>query len=165
MARRRSGKKIDNLRWVGVFAGFLGQAAGASGLTALSATTMPDTIMRTRGTLTAWIDVLQAPAVAARVSIGLVKVPEGTGTTVLWSPFADTNAPWFWFTLFVLGYEEYVTDVVDCPGITSYREIIDSKVMRRVRPDEEVQLVIENTTFAGAVGVNVQFAGRVLLGS
>ncbi len=165
MARRRSGKKIDNLRWIGVFQGFLGQAAGASAVTALSATTMPDTIMRTRGTLTGWIDALQAPAVAARVSVGLIVVPEGTGTTVLWSPFADTNAPWFWFTSFVLGYEEYVTDVVDCPGLTSYREIVDSKAMRRSPPDTEVQLVIENTTFAGAVGVNVQWAGRILIGN
>ncbi len=88
-------------------------------------------------------------------------VPEGTGSTVLWSPLTDADAPWFYYSTFFLGYEEYVVDVIDSPVLTAYREIIDSKAMRRVR-NQEVQLVVENTTIAGAVSVNIVAAGRML---
>jgi len=120
--------------------------------------------MRLRANLTAWVDGNEVPGVAATIGVGLIVVPEGTGTTVLQSPITDPEADWFWYIRFLLGYEEYVTDVVDSPGLTSYREIVDGKAMRRVSPDKEVQLVIENSTFATALDVNVSFDGRILLG-
>ena len=81
-----------------------------------------------------------------------------------YSPIADATAPWFYYSTFALGYEEMVTDVVDVPGITSYRETIDVKAMRRLRPQEEVQCVFENTTIDGAAAVNVSVFGRFLMG-
>ena len=165
MARRARGRKIDNLRWIGVSAGTGALAAGVIGITALSASAMPDTVMRTRGQFAAWIDGLEAPGVSARFGAGLIIVPEGTGTTVLWSPLTDPNAPWFWYTSGLLGYEEMVTDVIDVPIMTAYREIVDSKAMRRSPPDTEVQLVIENITFTGALAFNAGFDGRLLIGN
>ena len=168
MARRggrsRGGRVIDNLRWIGMSGGFAAQAAGTAAVNMLSATPTPDTIMRLRANLTAWVDGNEVPGVAATIGVGLIVVPEGTGTTVLQSPITDPEADWFWYIRFLLGYEEYVTDVVDSPGLTSYREIVDGKAMRRVSPDKEVQLVIENSTFATALDVNVSFDGRILLG-
>jgi len=144
----------------GVFA----LAAGSAGVLLVAADTIRDTIMRTRGNLCAWIDGLETPAVAVRVSVGMIVVPEGTAATVLWAPFTDETAPWFYHTEFTLGYEEMVTDVIDVPGISSYREVIDSKAMRIADPDTEVQLVVENTTITGAASVNVSVSGRFLLG-
>jgi len=99
VARRRSGKKIDNLRWVGYNSGSsgFGLGAGTAGFTILNATTMPDTIMRTRGEIVGYVDAAQAPGTGALISVGMAVVPEGTSTTVLWSPFTDANAPWFYY--------------------------------------------------------------------
>ena len=63
----------------------------------------------------------------------------------------------------MLGYEEYVVDVIDAPGLTVYRSPIDSKAMRIVR-NQEVQLVVHNTTLIGAASVNVSVHGRFLTG-
>ena len=112
----------------------------------------------------AWKDAVSAPGVAAIISVGMIVVPEGTGTTVLQSPFTDGNADWFWFTQFMIGYEEMVTDVVDVPALSGYREVIDSKAMRIGNPDTEIQCVFENTTISGAASVNCHLAGRFLLG-
>jgi len=91
-------------------------------------------------------------------------VPDGTSTTVLVEPFADSATKWMWYTEFHVGYEEMVTDVIDVPGISSYRAEIDNKAMRKVAPEQEVQLVITNTTVLTASAVNVNFSGRFLFG-
>ncbi len=127
MARRRSGKKIDFTHWSGFASNFLAQAAGTIAATAAAAQHLPETLLRTRGGLTAFLDGTQGPTGLTQVALGMILVPEGTGSTVLWSPFTDSDAPWFYWTCFHLGYEEAVTDVVDMPGMTSYREVIDSK--------------------------------------
>jgi len=46
-----------------------------------------------------------------------------------------------------------------------YREVIDVKAMRTIRPDREVQWVVENTSLAGALSVNISIAARFLLGT
>jgi hypothetical protein len=58
-----------------------------------------------------------------------------------------------------------VVDVVDVPQISGYREVIDSKAMRRVRPDTEIQVVYEQSTVLTASAVNIAVAGRILVGN
>ncbi len=167
MARKRSGfvKKMDNTRWVGIQLGTTSLGAGSVGQTYLSAGQIPETWLRMRGNLIASLTGTQAPGVLIEVAAGLIVVPEGTGATVTSSPLLDENAPWLWYSVFVLGYQETVTDVIDIPGMTSFREVIDNKAMRRIRPDREVQLVIENVTIGNAGTAIVQLSTRVLLGS
>ena len=160
----RHAKKIDNLRWTLSGASFNALAAGTQALAWISATTLPETIMRMRGTLLVYVDGAQAPGGQTRIGVGIIKVPEGSGTTVVWSPQTDANAPWVWVSYFTLGYEEMVTDVVDVSGATAYREIIDNKAMRRTRPDEEYQAVVESITTGTALSVNVQLNVRTLIG-
>ncbi len=166
MARRPSGraKKIQQLKWEGFAGGALALAAGTAGVNVISAANNPYTLMRTRGQLVAWIDGTEAPAVAVDVAVGMVVMPEGQSATVLWDPLNDTNAPWFYYSRFTLGYEEYVTDVIDAVGLPVYRETIDVKAMRRVRSDEEIQLVIGNSTLSGAASINLRLGGRMLQG-
>jgi len=168
MARRRSfGKKIDTVHWTGVFANALGIAsAGTQGTTLLPAQHLPETLMRIRGEWTAAMDGALADGSGARVTCGMILVPEGTGTTVLWSPSTDGDAPWIWWDVMHLDYEEYVADVIESTMTASGRRVIDSKAMRRVR-NEELQFVVENTDPGALTGssVNVLVAGRVLSGS
>ena len=171
MARQRrpfrgGGKTIDNLRWAsGTATGIGALGAGSQALTMLSAGVPRETIMRTRGEAMVSLDAAQPPGRFVLVSMGLVLVPEGQGTTVIWDPFNDSEAPWFWHYETFVGYEEMVTDVVDVPGLTSSRIVIDSKAMRKANVDEEVQFVVTNTTMIAAAPINIGVALRFLLGN
>ncbi len=160
----RHSKKIDFTHWTGFSGSALAFGAGTAAITLGAATHEPETILRTRGSLTAWVDGTQAPATVAVIGIGFCIVPEGVGTTVTWSPLTDPDAPWFWFTSFALGYEEAVTDVIDLPTLSAYREVIDSKAMRKMR-NSEIQVVFENITLNGAVTTNLHVEGRILTGA
>ena len=163
--RGRHAKKIDTVHWT--YGSFLFGAltAGTAALNVLSAQHLPETLLRMRGEWTAWLDGTNAPPLALSITLGMILVPEGTGTTVLWSPVTDGDAPWIWWDTFSLAYEEMVTDVISIQAMTGARRIIDSKAMRKVR-NRELQVVAENTTtIGGAEGVNVVGSGRFLSGS
>ncbi len=163
---RRPGKTIDNLRWSGGNVNsFTAVSAGFFAAVALGAGVLCETIMRTRGEVIVYKDATSAPPIGLVVSMGLVLVPQGQGSTVIWDPFNDAEAPWFWHQEVFIGYEEMVTDVVDVPQITSARVIVDSKAMRKANVDEEVQFVMTNTTAGGAASVNVIATFRFLLGN
>ena len=141
-----------------------GLSSGSAAGQVLAAGTPAETILRMRGWCKAWIDGLQAPASAVLVTAGLILVPEGQGSTVIWEPFGDANAPWIWYTSFIIGYEEMVADAIDVPTLSSQSVLIDNKAMRKGSPDEELQLVITNSTLAGAASINSSLSGRILLG-
>ena len=151
-------------RWLGFTGNVLALAAGTQGVMLASATDTTDTIMRTRGNLVAFLDGVAAPGQLVQVAVGLWIVPEGTGSTVLGSPIADDNADWFYHSVFALGYEEGVVNVIDYSGIPVFREVVDDKAMRIGRPDSEIQMVVENVSIGSASAVNVQMYGRFLLG-
>jgi len=167
MARKFSSRhepRIKNLRWTTTQSTFSSQAAGTAALTFISAGVGQETVMRIRGNIAGWVDGLEAPAPAFLVSIGVIAVPEGTGSTVLWSPFTDDDAPWLYYDQFMLGYEEYVIDVIDNPGLTMYRATVDVKAKRILRSDVELQTVVENTTIISAGSLNASLTVRTLLG-
>ncbi len=125
---------------------------------------LPETILRTRGRWSANLEGTKIPGVSVLITLGLILVPEGTSATVLWSPFTDDDAPWFWWDTCVLTYNEYVTDVIASTEVASGRFEIDSKAMRKVR-NREVQLVVENTTLGSASVVDVNCGVRILAGA
>ncbi len=165
MARRHGGRIIDTVRWAGFQATFGAFGAGTSAVNLLGAGSFKETVMRTRGQLLCYVDGAVGTSILAQIGVGFVVVPEGTASTVLWSPITDTNAPWYYYSVFHIGYEEAVADVVHHPVASGYRETIDSKAMRKGPPDTELQMVVENVTIAGAVSVNLSVTGRHLLGS
>ncbi len=165
MARART-KKIDNVFW-GVASGtFDAIAAGNDGaLNFIAVGTQPSTLLRLRGQFVTYIDGVSAPGLFVLVQAGIIKVPEGSTTTVRYSPAGDSNAPWLWYTNALIGYEEAVADAVDVAGLNMHREIIDNKAMRRIRPDEEFQFAISNTNIGGgAPAINAAYGIRVLQG-
>ena len=162
MSPRRRSEPV-NRHWTGFASGVTLAAfsAGTIAKTLLAAQHDRETILRIRGSLMCYIDAAAAPGILVEVAVGFILVPEGTGTTVLWSPATDADAPWMYYTSFLLGYEEMVTDVVDVPSLSGYREVIDSKAMRRVR-NQELQVVVENTSVLSAKTVNLFVTGRIL---
>ena len=167
MPRRRSGgfeKKLDTFHWTYGSFGQNALSAGTAAVTIANALHLPETLVRIRGEWTASIDAAGAPARHVAVGVGIILVPEGTGTTVLWSPITDGDAPWIWWDHAILLHEELVTDVVDIPVMSAVRRVIDNKAMRRVR-NQEIQFVAENATIGSASAINVQGAARFLSGS
>ena len=159
--RRSAGRRAD-LHWE-IFSGNLNaQGAGVAVTMIRVAVTRSETLMRTRGNLVCWVDGLEAPAVSAQIAIGMHLVPEGTGTTVTVSPFTDGAYPWFYHEIFHVGYEEMVTDVISVQELAIMRKTVDVKAMRVIRPDQEIQMVVENTTIVSALAVNIALHGRFL---
>ncbi len=106
----------------------------------------------------------QAPGDGGFVGIGMILVPEGTGSTVLWSPITDGDAPWFWVDYFFIGYEEMVIDTIGQPFWSGARRVIDSKAMRIVK-NMEIQAVLENVTAGGTIDVVAAVQARFLAGT
>jgi len=161
---RRHAKKLETFHWTYGSWSQGATAAGTSAATVFPAQHLPETLVRMRGESMVYVDATSAPGSLASIGVGLILVPEGTGTTVLWSPITDGDAPWIWVNYDMIGYEEMVVDTVDIPGLTSSRTIIDSKAMRRIR-NQEVQIVVENATVLTAENVNIFGQVRLLAGS
>ena len=165
---RRSGfaKKIEVVHWTGGGFSTTGLAAGTVALTVLPAQHLPETLLRIRGRWSSSLNAAQAPGVGVFLDVGMILVPEGTGTTVLWSPGTDGDAPWIWWDTMAFLYTEYVTDVIGSQITAAMTAVIDSKAMRKVR-NQELQFVAENTTMSGLSAGTVVFGGdvRVLAGS
>ena len=164
MARRRSGKKIDFVHWTYGSQSFVTQAQGTAAKTLFAAQHLSETLLRLRGNASGFIGGAAAPPVFAECALGIILVPEGSGTTVTWSPVTDGDAPWIWVDYFVLGYEEAVTDVIDVPGLTGVRSVIDNKAMRIMR-NQEVQLVVEITDIVGTFSGDFHVGVRLLAGT
>ncbi len=165
--RRRSGfeKKIDTVHWTyGSFSFSNVDAATSSAATVFAAQHLPETLMRTRGSVSLNLDGVQAPGVGVSLAIGFIQVPEGTGTTVLWSPITDGDAPWIWWDTREFLYDETVQDVIGSQATLAFQITIDSKAMRKLR-NTELQMVVQNATLLSSSGVNVFGAVRCLFGS
>ena len=160
----RAQKKLDHTRWDLSTGSFSAQSAATAAINFSSVGTTPATLLRIRGEVFGWNDAASTPPKSIQCTYGIILVPEGTGTTVLFDPVSDGNAPWLLWGTAHLGYEEMVTDVVDVPGLTSFRHVIDNKAMRIIRPDIEMQFVMTNTTVGGSGNMNVAYSLRWLLG-
>jgi len=166
MGHRRSGfaKKIEQVHWtVGSWASTSMAAGSTLGFNVLAAQHLPETLLRIRGEFAIALNGAQGSGIMAGVTCGLILVPEGTGTTVTWSPSTDGDAPWIWWDTYNLLYEEQVVDTI-AAGLQGVRRVIDSKAMRKVR-NTELQFVAENSSISGTP--TIRFAGevRVLAGS
>ncbi len=166
MARTvRGSKKIATKRWVGVAADSGNMSAGSVAVNVRAAESFPDTVLRNRGELVVLLDGVQAPGILVRWGFGLICVPQGQATTVIWGPLTDPEAPWFVYASGFLGYWESVIDVIQSTGVvSSARYAIDSKSMRKCPPDLELQAIFENETVVGASNIRVNYHGRMLLG-
>jgi len=156
-------KKIDHTVWELSQGGALAQSAGSSANGFSTVGTSPTTLMRMRGTCEGWIDAAGAPGRLIAVNWGIIKVPEGSSSVTV-EPFGDGNAPWIVYGSCHLGYEEMVTDVVDVPGLTFYRWVVDGKAMRKIPPDTFLQMVVTNTSVGSAAVLNFTWNIRWLQG-
>ena len=95
--RGRFAKKIDTVHWTVFQATQASLSAGSEGILLSQAQHLPETMLRLRGEWACCLAGAASDAVGALVTAGIILVPEGTGTTVLWAPQTDGDAPWIWW--------------------------------------------------------------------
>ncbi len=135
--RGRFAKKIDTVHWTYGSWVLGGLSAGTpAAINVLAVQHLPETLLRIRGEAVGVLNGVQTAAEGTSLAMGLIQVPEGTGGTVLWSPITDGDAPWIWWDVFYLVYEEYVADVIQASEASAARRVIDSKAMRKLRNTE-----------------------------
>ncbi len=173
MARRRSGfaKTIDFKEW---------DALPAIRLTGISATTVlggslafgpagAATILRIRGEVVAQLETPAANEVKAfGIGIGVFSTDAvALGATAMPDPLADVGYPWIYWSAHVLmaRIADGATSPADQAGTKTARIMIDSKAMRKVRPDQSVAIVVEPINLAGTATMELAMGPiRVLIG-
>jgi len=123
------------------------------------------TLMRTRGSVLAWLDASgSAAGDIVDVAVALFVQPAGSGAVS--TPITDIDASYFWFTRFHLATEiAFPTGGDGQPGILWNRIDVDSKAMRVIRPDMETVMIVETADVVGAPVVNVVGSFRFLISS
>ncbi len=114
-----------------------------------------ETLMRMRGSVEAHLTSTIALGDAVHVGVGVIKAQSGQGTTVFSSPLSDGEAPWIWVDYFTLVSEDASASSVDGTDMKHIRHEIDSKAMRILRPDIELQIVGETVDVNGAPAVDI----------
>ena len=165
MGRTRSRfpvRRKNSYLWQNSAGSFSAQAAGAAALNFSSVGTLTTTMLRMRGEVVGFLDSPATVGQLIEVAYGIILVPVGSGTTVQFDPITDVEAPWLLWGVHFLGYEEMVTDVIDVPVITGFRDTIDNKAKRIIRPEMEMQFVVKNTTVFSSDSINFAYSLRWL---
>ena len=161
MARqtRSRGRRAD-YDWEGAFIASTALNAGAAVQFELFLSDSAETLVRVRGMVAAWLrDSAPAAGDQCVVSWGLMVAP--TGSTIAVTPGTDPGANWFWHQFQLLSSEFAVAATYN-DLLASQRDVVDNKAMRRLREDEAVFLVVENSDATGAPVVTLSAALRVL---
>jgi len=161
--QRRSGRRTD-YRWSGSTFAF--PAVATANLTQIIFNaTAATTLMRSRGAvLLSLID--QAVGDQKVVGLGLIVVTEAAvaaGGSALPSPISVPEAEWVWHQYVPLQSQTVTED--PSTGEGTARIIIDSKAMRKMKPNESLVLVLDAADLAGSVSAMVTGGIRALSGS
>jgi len=160
-SHRSSGRRAD-LRWTGGLASFAALSAGSSAVAVLTQGNTSQTLMRVRGNVLANVEGAEAQGDSAEIGISLLLGQAGLGAAEIEStPLGDPDAPFIWYTRFVLA--AVGTGADDALGGRVYREVVDNKAMRVIRPDQELYVVVESLTISGALAADVHVGLRMLL--
>ncbi len=165
----RHARKIDHKRWdatlpIFIQSGTVGEKGGAT-----NNFTRPSTILRLRGSWWAGFDhSLESAGDRMRVSLGVGIVSTdaaGVGAGSIPSPEDNIDWPWMFWDQVVLHCS--LADQTGQPGWggTVQHRMIDSKAMRKVKPNESLIVAIAYGDATGAPStVTVVPALRMLIG-
>ena len=172
MARRRSSgfaKTIDFKAWLSIPGLSLNVNAATKFLGGSLAFTGPGTILRMRGAVLAdMVSDAVTEAILVQVGIGIASTDAITAGTVasIPGPGSDPDYPWLWWGSIPLWSE--AADSASSPAgqlPKAWRLEIDSKAMRKVKPNQSLFAIAELSQLAGAATARVTFGTtRVLIG-
>ena len=164
---RRPGRTIDFKQW----------AVAPSGLNALSgdqtffigslAFSFPATILRVRGFVWAAMDQTKQLGDLAEVTWGLAVLSTDAVTAGVGSvpdPAGDADFPWMWWGSMQL--DSFVSAAEEVWGTTAQRQEVDTKAMRKIKPNESVLMIGQIGGSVGAPVIDVAIGKmRMLIGT
>ena len=144
---------IQALTAVGASAWNLGQSSGGG-----------VTIMRIRGTFTAWLDLVTAIGdgfINVAAGIGIVSGDAfAAGAGSMPSPLSDPDWDWLWINYFGAVVGSTVTE--EFKGLAAVRAVVDTKAMRKIAPNETVFGMTEVDTEVGTSSLSYSVMTRML---
>ena len=172
MARRQftpavvsRGRKIDFKQWSAAPGLIFSSAAAGILIGGSLAFTFPATILRWRGVVTAMFDETAVAGDQVKLTYGIGVFNTASVTAIsLPLPAADTDYPWVWWNQMFL--QQKGTGDEHAWGANNQKLEIDSKAMRKIKPEESLLLIVDRTNLVGAPVVE-HFLGqlRVLIGT
>ncbi len=131
------------------------------------ATAIPATILRCRGYVQAYLDATRqvGDIMVVTAALGIVSTDAfNLGATAFPDPADEPAYPWLWWGQMTL--ESTLAAGDDAWGLSAQRLEVDTKAMRRWKPDETLTWVFQTTQVAGApVTIIVNSDTRVLIGT
>ena len=167
MANRSTGRKTD-YEWTGLAAGAAttGAITTAGFFQELVAINISTTLYRLRGEVLAHLTTSVAANAVKALGIGIKVVSQdavSSGAGAMAKPLANLSADWIWHGFILL--TRNTTTETESAGLVSQRLTIDSKAMRRMKPNQSLVLVIDPVNLAGSETAEVSFGVRALFGS
>ena len=165
MARSRNTGRRTDYEWQGLLGFQLSTIAEANQFVTLLTTNAAATLIRTRGEILYSIDG-PADNDAKSLGFGIIIATDAqvtAGVTAFPSPLSVLDADWLWHG-FGLLKSQSATQFSDLGGQVG-RLVIDSKAMRKMKPNDNVVFVVDGANLAGTPVADVQVAARLLLGT
>ncbi len=164
---RRAGRRTDYV-WSGLAAGaaVMGSITTGTAIQGIISFDLAGTLRRIRGEVQAMFTTAAAANSMKVLAVGLIMASSDAvvaGATAIPSPATDLKAPWVWHGFLLLA-RTATTEGQDS-FMTSARLSIDSKAMRRVKPNEDLVFVMDPVDLVGTEGAQLQLAVRALIAS
>jgi len=170
MPRQRSSGRKTDYGWIGACSSVVGVdlpvntgSLGSSGINL----TAPSTLTRTRGKLLIQLDA-GANDERVVIAVGLIVVQSSafvSGLAAVPKPHTDAEADWFWHQYVILSSLAESAVTGDSTFLAERVEI-DSKAMRKIKPNESIIGVAEVCSVVDQTGLwDWMFGIRCLFGS
>ena len=173
MARSRTfarpGRKIDHKSWAAAPGLILESAVDGTNISGGLSFTIPATLLRFRGYVSAMFDETAQAGDLMVLTYGVCIISTdafNVGATAVPDPADEPEFPWIWWGEMRLNSFGVLTDTRTGWGPAAQRIEVDSKAMRKIKPGETVTTVIQRSNTAGAPVTLVDIGQlRMLIGT
>jgi len=166
--RGNSGRVIDFKAWLGMAATDISVGSAQTNLGSSLAFTAPGTILRCRGYVQAAMDATKQVDDTIGLAFGLCIASTeavAAGAASVPDPFDEVEYPWLWWGSMFLRSSTTTTEG-NAWGTTAQRLEVDTKAMRRFKPEQSLVWVVQSATVSGAPATDVTMGfTRVLIGT
>jgi len=153
--------------WIEGPGGGTSQAISAAGEIILGNGISPNlafTLRRLRGEILYTLTSVAAATDEVRMTSGIAVVSADAfvlGITAMPDPLEDAGYPWVWWDTVNFNPEIAAPEGVD--GVGSVRRVVDSKAMRKMKPDETLAWIVEFSGESGTVVAAAMASSRMLV--
>ncbi len=163
MARRRhgvlrAGRDRKDMEWTGTSGDSLGNVGVANLISTIFTSNVSATLLRCRGDVTVMFDGV-ADGDKKVIGMGLIFASDAqvaAGVTAFPSPIDVLEADWLWHQFCTLQAQS-ATQSEDL-GAQVARYVIDSKAMRKFRPNQQLVFVVDGNNLAGTPVADIAVA-------